>query len=869
MENLSARPAARDVVDGSARAAIRRALPGLVVFSTVASVYLSGGFEFLESELADKRFDILSRDASAQIVIVEIDAASLRRLDVWPWPRGYHAKVIEILVDAGAERIAFDIDFSSRSTANGDQRLARAVEASNGRVILPVFVQTVRGDGQAPRTVLTRPLPILARHASLASVNIAAEPDGVVRRISPVASWEPQPPPALFAALVGPERAGSERFFIDYGIRPETIPRISYADVLLGLFDPAAVEGKHVIIGATALELGDEIAVPVFGTIPGVLLQALAYESVVQGRTLHRLPAVAVLLATLVLALLGTRFARWSWRRGLAALSAAGILALALSIAAQAALPVLLDTTPWLAAVTLSYAVALIGRIDQQDLRLVAQAVTLRQTDAFMRQVVDNSFDGIVTFDESGRVKSLNRSAERLLDCPAFDALGMRFDQLVTLGAGDGNLDPLVFHGEPREVTCTRPDGKVTVIQVVFSDTVAADERIHIAFLRDVTGQKRAEAKAAQARHRLTEAIECLDEGFALYDRRGRLVLSNRRFREITAQMGAGPAPALRSEASGGGDAGRLPRDGSDAVREACWVLSLDDGVHLRVSERRTHDGGTVAIYADITELKAREDSLRVAVGQAETANRSKTEFLANMSHELRTPLNAIIGFSESIATEIFGPIGTPKYKSYAADIQASGRHLLDIINDILDVSKIEAGELRLNEESIAMGTLVGDSLRLVQERADAAGHSIVVDVPDGLPQLYADRRLVLQILLNLLSNAVKFTPKGGKISIWAATDERCLTVRVTDTGIGIAPENIPKALSLFGQVNGDLSRSYEGTGLGLPLSDRLMALHDGAMSIASEVSRGTTVTLRFPAERVVWGRAGIEGATAERAHAG
>jgi PAS domain S-box-containing protein len=254
----------------------------------------------------------------------------------------------------------------------------------------------------------------------------------------------------------------------------------------------------------------------------------------------------------------------------------------------------------------------------------------------------------------------------------------------------------------------------------------------------------------------------------------------------------------------------------------------------------------------DITESKKDEQALIDAKDTAEIANRAKSEFLANMSHELRTPLNAIIGFAEIIGDEKLGEIGRSEYRDYANEINHAGRHLLGLISDILDLSKIEAGKLQLREMFVDMRDVARSSLAMLRERALRDGVYLDLAIPEDLPSLLADERMLKQILINLLSNAVKFTPAGGTVSLQAeCSSEAGYVVRVRDTGIGMAPEDIPRALSRFVQLDSTSTRKHEGTGLGLPLCRSLVELHGGSLEIESRLGGGTTVTVSLPAERI------------------
>jgi PAS domain S-box-containing protein len=276
-------------------------------------------------------------------------------------------------------------------------------------------------------------------------------------------------------------------------------------------------------------------------------------------------------------------------------------------------------------------------------------------------------------------------------------------------------------------------------------------------------------------------------------------------------------------------------------------------------ADRRGAFAGMIAMAVDVSDrrraaaaLQESERELVQALDRAEQANRSKNEFLANMSHELRTPLNAVIGFSDILRHELMGPIGERKYVEYAGDIHDSGMHLLRIIEDVLDLSKLEAGQLRLREETIDLAELCRGCARLVQMQAEAGGIVLEVALPSGLPSVRADAVRLKQVLVNLLSNAVKFTPAGGWVRLGAETGARGLTLSVSDTGIGMREQDIPLALERFGQIENALGRRQPGTGLGLPLSKHLVELHGGRLAIESRYGFGTTVRVNLPEERLV-----------------
>jgi signal transduction histidine kinase len=251
----------------------------------------------------------------------------------------------------------------------------------------------------------------------------------------------------------------------------------------------------------------------------------------------------------------------------------------------------------------------------------------------------------------------------------------------------------------------------------------------------------------------------------------------------------------------------------------------------------------------DLAETNRR---LTKALDDAEAASRAKSIFLSNMSHELRTPLNAILGFAEVMADGYAGPVG-PRQQDYLGHIREAGRHLLDILSEVLDLSKVASGTLSLNEDTVEVASVVTATLKLIGDKAQSRKIALLTDLPSDLPALCADSLRCKQVLLSLLSNAVKFTPPGGAVTVSAWSDDSGLSITVGDTGPGMAPGDIADALDAFGALASSPTKTHGGAGIGLPLARKLMELHDGTLSIDSAVGAGTRVTIRFPAERVLW----------------
>jgi two-component system cell cycle sensor histidine kinase PleC len=404
----------------------------------------------------------------------------------------------------------------------------------------------------------------------------------------------------------------------------------------------------------------------------------------------------------------------------------------------------------------------------------------------------------------------------------------------------------------------------------------------------DITEQKTLVERTVEADLRLRDAIETIPEAFVVWDAQNRLVLCNSNFQELhnlpdaaieagasyESVVAAGRKPVVRSKVT---SEGQVPG-------ARTFEAQLDDGRWLHISERRTKDGGYVSVGTDITNIKLHEEKLMDSEKRlmatvadlrhsqqklerqaeevadlaekyaeektrAEEANQAKSKFLANMSHELRTPLNAIIGFSEIMESGMFGPLGSDKYREYCRDIHQSGQYLLEVINDILDMSKIEAGRIRLDAEQIELEPFLNDAMRVVSGRANDKRLKLTSRIGRGI-RLTADHRLLKQIMLNLLSNAVKFTPEGGRVTIRARATSGWVSVSIADTGIGIPEDALARLGRPFEQVESQLTKSHQGSGLGLAIAKSLTELHHGTMRIRSTPEIGTMVLLRLPISR-------------------
>lgn len=472
-----------------------RSPASLALYGVLIAVVL-GWLQPFELRLLDLRAALTQHSIKSDVVLVEIDARSLQRLHSWPWPRHYHAQILEDLRAAGVKDVLYDVDFSSRSTPEEDARLAGALTAfPRDRIMLPAFIQP-KSSLQKSDLVASVPLPELRRNSTLASVTIHPDNDGLIRRIS--SSWRLD---GKRVVLAGIRMAGSghyphESVRLDYSILPDSIQRISFVDIVTGDFDPGLLRDKHVIVGSTAIELGDNLPVPVYHSLPGAVVQGLAYLTVREGG-LHTMPhAMDLAIAVLLALFMGVIFKRSSWYVALLWIMAICTVIFILSVYAYREWHIVAALAPVIAQSVIGYGLFLVARIEQQHLRLMLQRFDLRRKDTFMSSVMNNSIDAILTVTDAGLIKSANPAAETLFELPAKAMIGKDISELivelaVTEADSDALGELLDREGTFSERQARRPEGSIFPIELALGRMDLDGEVLYTVFIKDITERVR------------------------------------------------------------------------------------------------------------------------------------------------------------------------------------------------------------------------------------------------------------------------------------------------------------------------------------------------------------------------------------------
>lgn len=856
----------------------RFGIPCLIIL-IASSVYLARGLEFLELELVDARLQIMDRAPESTVTLVAVDPDSLAELGPWPWPRDWHAQVIEQLYALGAQKVVVDIDLSGSTTDSADRALEETLARYRETTILAAFAQRQQSGAPDTPLILTQPKDSYQRFSRLAAVALRPDIDGAVRRMPVLENFGNTIIPSISATLARDARDLPQTFYIDYAVDPSKLTMVSYADVRAGRVDGALISGRDIMLGVTASQLGTHIPVPRYRALPASVVHLLGAESLLSGRALIRpsLPFTIAVTALLTLALWYLSRRR-NTLRGAALLIGATIVGLfAVSFATYAIWPVLLDVTPWVAAAFMVLVAATADIIRNQQRHLTSMALAQRKSSRFMWLVFNSLEEAVITTDLSGRILSVNKAASQMFNGSRASLRGLDIAELLPPGVrtptqGQQMLETLIRSESNQRRMAQGLSGAAFPVDINARQMDDGRQNNFVLTVHDMSKYEEIERQRENIEQQLLDAMESFGEAFAMYDPDDRLVMSNSEFRSLFS----GRSDAVRSGATFDHILGiaidtgifkltkqerqswSAQRTGlrNGSIPKLTHTVQLTDGRWLQVVDQRIGNGGFVSILFDVSEAKAREREIGEAKQAAELANHAKSEFLANMSHELRTPLNAVIGFSEMITREIRGPINNPAYLDYGRAIHQSANHLLEIIQDILDLSKIEAGSIVLNEADIELGELLESVRELLTPHAKEIELQLDLKRAPGLPMLRGDRRLVKQILTNLMANAVKFSAPGERVIMEARLNRMAeIEISVTDTGIGIAPEHIELIMQPFGQIENAMTRSHEGVGLGLPLARMFCHAHEAEMTINSTPGEGTTVTVCFPASRTVKGQ--------------
>jgi PAS domain S-box-containing protein len=853
---------------------IRPAGAHLAVTIVLSLLYLGGAMEFIENRLFDLRFALTKKPAGNDIVLVTIDTGSLKDIGVWPWPRGIYAEALDNIVQANPRVIAYNLDFSSASLPAADLRLAESVAAAGRKVILPAFVQTAQQGDSGGSLSYTSPLPALARHSTVASVNFFPDTDGLVRESHTEVAWRDGRLPSFSALLSGQDDDLPSRFFVDYAIDSSSFTRVSFADVLHSRTDLGLLTDKIVIVGATAAELADTFPTPQGAAVPGSVLHALAAESILQHRTLSRMsPFLGVGGIFLAIFAFAPFCSRRPWQQSLAV--AAGIVLAIhfLALGIQYRFPLLIDVAPWTISMLAAFGLGVTRLINSQNLDLLAQKLAIKRKEALVQGIVETAFDAVITVDERGLIWSANRRAAEMFDLDTIKLVGrglgdfLRWDSHLDTG---NFLETAAGREDPMEITALRNNGSKFVANMAINKIPADNGQARfIVLLLDVTALRQAQAEARDIGQRLTSSLEAISEGIALWGENGRLLTCNARFQEFHAAAAhmlapgclfsdfirdsvmLGPPPdALGREREW--IAERIDRHNKPGGR---FLQQTSDGRWLRTIEQRTGSGEIICVETDITDEQINNATIVAARDDAESISQAKTRFLANASHEMRRPLTAILKVSRTMLDEGENPLNAGQSAEHAIEIYRRGARLLTMVDDILELSRIDSGLAQLDESRV-------DPQLLIRECAVIAGNDmegfegprLKIEIQDGLPDIHVDQSKIRQCLLRLMSHAIDCSQTGTTIDVTANTDHSG-AVRISVSGV--ASSVLPGDTA----QSGGFDRS--SLGIGLALADAGIRQHGGRLEIVN-TGVSTAITLHIPAERTLRHAAGKDGAFLE-----
>ncbi|MDA0655107.1 MAG: PAS-domain containing protein, partial [Proteobacteria bacterium] len=500
----------------------------------------------------------------------------------------------------------------------------------------------------------------------------------------------------------------------------------------------------------------------------------------------------------------------------------------------------------------------------------------LTQTEARWRGAVEGLQEAFALYGPDDKLIYWNAEWARLhVNAAAIIRVGMPYEDLVRAHMDGGFIPEAVGREEDflKERLALRENPKGEILREYADGTwfLIKESRTkdggYVATNTDITQLKQTEARLIANEERLRQIVDALQEGFALYNSEDRLVMWNEKWREIHRDVAdiisvgltfedlnkvmiarnSVPEAEGREQDFIKNRIARHQNPGEPIMRE------LRDGHWYIIREVPTPDGGIFSIQVDITDVKQAEEKAEKLRIQAELENRAKSSLLVNMSHELRTPLNAIIGFSQILEQGLFGPLGNDRYQGYAKDVHDAGQHLLSLINDLLDISKIELSGADLKETNLDIRDCINECITMLEQRAIKSDISVVFEMDPELTTLYADERRIKQIILNVAGNAVKFSPPTGLVRIKAQLLKNgACRISVVDHGSGISAKNILRVTEPFYQTDDSYARQTDGIGLGLYIANSLCKLHGAELAFDSELGSGTTVSITFSQERTV-----------------